>query len=120
MKSDIAHDALTISLAGLVISPSSSFLDRRKTTGGGPTLVVLLHHEYTATAVEILPWGVLAKTADGENILIDVTKGCEGLSVGDQVGVVILDDARRPFRGSCLAADVEIGRSLRRETEGDV
>lgn len=74
----------------------------------------MLHREYTALVVELLPWGALVRTTDDLDVLVDSTKvGDHGLVVGEEVRVVILDDERRPVRGSCLTVDLEIGRQLR-------
>lgn len=74
----------------------------------------VLHREYTALVVELLPWGALVRTTDDLDVLVDSTKvGDHGLVVGEEVRVVILDDERRPVRGSCLTVDLEIGRQLR-------
>jgi len=76
----------------------------------------MLHEEYDCTVSEILPWGVLFKTVDGVEILVDnVKKSSLRLNVGDRSLVVVLDDKRIPYRGSCLEMDLRIGRHLRGE-----
>jgi hypothetical protein len=74
----------------------------------------VLHREYMAVVVELLSWGVLVRTTDDLDVLVDNTKvGDHGLVVGEKVRIIILDDDRRPMRGSCLTTDLETGRQLR-------
>jgi hypothetical protein len=81
---------------------------------GAGEVTSVLHREYTAVVVELLPWGALVRTTDDLDVLVDNTKvGDHGLAVGEEVRIVILDDERRPVRGSCLTVDLEIGRQLR-------
>jgi hypothetical protein len=81
---------------------------------------VMLHSEHTGVVVELLPWGVLVRLADGTDVLVDNAKvGVANPDTGIVVRVVVLDDERTPMRGSCLDVDLDIGRRLRAgETSG--
>lgn len=73
----------------------------------------MLHDEFMVEVVALQPWGAEARADDGMDVFIDHAKtGTAGVCVGERVPVVVLDDARRPFRASMLADDIEIGRRL--------
>lgn len=77
----------------------------------------MLHREFTATVVRVLPWGVIVRTAEDLDVAVDNIKAGGHRAVGEEVLIVILDDMRQPLRGSCLTVDIEIGRRLRRHAE---
>jgi hypothetical protein len=73
-----------------------------------------LHGEYPARVDRFLPWGIVVILEDDEEVLVDKTKVGDTLPEPDaEVVVVILDDARRPVRGSLLPKDRMVARQKR-------
>jgi hypothetical protein len=81
--------------------------------------MVQLHEELVVRVAVVRPWGIEISTGDGESGLVDNVKipawrdSGATPTVGEEVLVVVLDDARVPFRASAMPDDLEIGRRLR-------
>ena len=81
--------------------------------------MVQLHEELVVRVAVVRSWGIGILTGDGESGLVDNVKipswrdSGATPAVGEEVLVVVLDDARAPFRASAMQDDLEIGRRLR-------
>ena len=81
--------------------------------------MVQLHQELLVRVVMVRPWGIEVLTGNGEKGVVDNVKIPEWRdsgttpAVGEEIRVVVLDDAREPFRASAMRDDLEIGCSLR-------
>ncbi|MEW2523551.1 hypothetical protein [Streptomyces sp. NPDC047071] len=84
--------------------------------------MVRVDEELEVVVYATTSWGVKVATRDGVEGFIDNLKIPSWLARGEVPGsgtsllVVVLDDARKPFRGSLLDEDIELARNARRQT----
>ena len=74
-----------------------------------------VHGKYRAVVKERVPWGLIVAIggARGDALIDNAKIGDETPTVGSDVDIVILDDAREPVRASLLLTDIEIARRMR-------
>jgi hypothetical protein len=85
--------------------------------------MVQLHEELEVRVATMRPWWIEILTSRGERGMVDNVKipswrdSGTTPTVGQEVHVVVLDDARDPFQASAMQDDLETGRRLRVKDE---